>query len=70
MNTFLLSAGRLVGVCGLLLCLVSFAARLSGHYFLGGFQVGTLLLGGVAAMMAGCFCLLVVMTATPKAEVR
>jgi hypothetical protein len=69
-NSFLLSFGRVAGVLGLLLSLGSFAARVLGHYFLGGFQVGTLLLGGVAAMIAGCFCLLLVMTAAPKVSVH
>ena len=59
----LLWAGRLVGVTGVLICVLAVIVRLGGHYLLGGFQVGTLFLGGIAAMVAGCLCLLWVATA-------
>ena len=68
MNDLLLWLGRLTGVAGLLLCLVALGARLSGQYFLGGFQLGTLLQVGTAGLAAGCFCLLVGMTTRPKAD--
>lgn len=58
MNKLLLTAGRFAGFAGMLLCLVAIGARLSGHYFLGGFQLATLLQTGVAGMVAGCFFLL------------
>jgi hypothetical protein len=58
MNKLLLTAGRVAGFGGMLLCLVAVATRLSGNYFLGGFQLATLLQAGVAGMVAGCFCLL------------
>ena len=58
----LLWVGRLSGVTGALMCLVAFVVRLTGQYFLGGYQLGTLLLGGIAAMVLGCFCLLVTLT--------
>lgn len=63
MNNLLLLVGRLAGVAGLLVCLVAFGVRLTGTYFLGGFQLGTLVLAGIAAMIAGCFCLLLALTA-------
>lgn len=66
MNSVLLLMGRLAGVAGLLLCIVAFGVRVTGTYFLGGFQLGTLLLTGIAAMVAGCFCLLLVLTAGSK----
>ena len=59
----LLWAGRLVGVAGVLTCVLAIIVRLGGRYLLGGFQVGTLFLGGIAAMVAGCLCLLWVATA-------
>lgn len=65
-SVLLLTIGRLAGVAGLLLCIVAFGVRLTGVYFLGGFQLGTLLLAGIAAMIAGCFCLLLVLTAGSK----
>jgi hypothetical protein len=45
-----------------LVCLIAVGVRLGGSYLLGGFPVGTLFTGGIAAMVAGCFCLLWVMT--------
>lgn len=58
MNNLMVLLGRVAGLAGLLLCIVSFGARLNGTYFLGGFQVGTLLQAGIAGLVAGCFCLL------------
>ena len=62
MNTLLLWLGRLAGVVGLALIVVAVAARLTGAYWLWGFQVGTVLLGSTAALAAGCFALLLVLT--------
>ena len=62
MTNLLLTAGRLLGVFGLAFVIVAVVVRLTGAYWLGGFQVGTLLLGGSAAMVAGCFLLLLVLT--------
>jgi hypothetical protein len=52
----------LAGVAGLLLIAVAVALRLTGVYWLGAFQVGTVLLGGTAALATGCFALLLVLT--------
>ena len=57
-----LKIGWAAGIAGVLLCIAGVAVRLSGSYFLGGFQVGTLLQGGIAAMVFGCFCLLAALT--------
>ena len=57
----LLKLGRIAGVVGVLLCIAGVAVRLGGAYWIAGFQVGTLLLAGIAAMVFGCFCLLVVL---------
>ena len=62
MNNLLVWLGRLAGVVGLLLIVVAVAVRLTGAYWLGAFQVGTVLLGGTAALAAGCFALLLVVT--------
>lgn len=59
---FLLLLGRLAGVVGFLLIAVAAAARLAGGYWLAGFQVGTLMFAGTAALVAGCFALLLVLT--------
>jgi hypothetical protein len=62
MNNLLLWLGRVAGVGGVSLCVVAAVARISGHYFLGSFQVGTLLQAGMAMMIAGCLGLLAVLT--------
>ena len=61
MNT-LLKLGWIAGVVGALVCIFGVGARLTGAFWIGGFQTGTLLQAGVAAMVFGCFCLLAVLT--------
>jgi hypothetical protein len=39
--------------------------RVRGSYFVGGFQVGTLLQAGMTAILIGCLCLLIVLTRRP-----
>ncbi|MDP2171383.1 MAG: hypothetical protein Q8J96_13265 [Rhodocyclaceae bacterium] len=58
----LLWLGRIAGAGGALLCFVSIAFRLLGEYWISGFQIGTLLQAGIAAMVFGCFCLLAMLT--------
>ena len=58
METLLIALGRLAGLAGAVLCMVAGVARLTGAYWLGGFQLTTLLQVGVAAMVLGCLCLL------------
>jgi hypothetical protein len=50
----LLWIGRLGGIAGVLLSVAAVLVRLRGVYTVAGFQVGTLLLAGMAAMLAGC----------------
>jgi hypothetical protein len=66
MNQLLLLLGRVAGLVGLVLIAVAVAVRLTGAYWLGGFQIGTVLLGGTAALVAGCFALLLVLTSRPR----
>jgi hypothetical protein len=54
----LLWTGRLAGVIGVLVCALAVVVRLGGNYLFAGYQVGTLFLAGIGAMVAGCFCLL------------
>lgn len=61
-----LRLGQLSGILGALLCLVSVVFRLKGVYWLGDFQLGTLLQAGIAAMVFGCFCLLFVLSQLPS----
>lgn len=58
MNGALLWLGRTFGVIGVLVCAIALLVRLSGSYKYAGFEIGTLFLGGTAAMVAGCLCLL------------
>ena len=62
MNDLWLWLGRVAGVAGLLLCAVAAGARLTGRFWLGDFQAGTLMGAGTAALCAGCFFLLLVAT--------
>jgi len=62
MNNLILWMGRATGAGGLLLCAVAGALRISGNFWFAGFQIGTLLQMGMAAMIAGCLCLLFVLT--------
>lgn len=57
--------GQIAGTVGALLCIISILFRLRGEYWVGGFQAGTLLQAGSAAMIFGCFCLLVLLTRRP-----
>jgi hypothetical protein len=54
MRMLLLWMGRVGGIAGVILCAVAIVVRLRGEFNLGGFQVGTLLLGGMAAALLGC----------------
>jgi hypothetical protein len=66
MEVLLLWMGRLAALGGLLLCAWAAYARLTGAYFAAGFQIGTLLLAGMALMIAACICLLLVLTGRPR----
>jgi hypothetical protein len=61
METLLIAIGRLAGLAGVAVCAVAGIARLAGAYWLGGFQLGTLLQAGSAAMVLGCLCFLMVL---------
>ena len=54
MGKLLLLVGRLAGLIGVTLCVCAFVGRLTGSWSLGGFQIGTVLQGGIAATVVGC----------------
>ncbi len=54
--------GWAAGLVGVAFCVASVAARAAGRFWIGGFQTGTLLLAGIAALVFGCFCFLAVLT--------
>jgi hypothetical protein len=58
MNALLLWFGRAAGLAGFVLCLFALGMRIAGKYWLAGFQVGTLLQAGTAAMVFGALCFL------------
>ena len=58
MNEALLWLGRLLGLIGAIVCASALGIRFAGQYVFGSFEIGTLFLGGTAAMVAGCLCLL------------
>ncbi|MBK7954768.1 MAG: hypothetical protein KBE22_11105 [Candidatus Accumulibacter sp.] len=67
MDALLLLLGRVAGFAGLLLCVAAAGMRLAGNYYLGSLQLSTLLAGGVAAIVVGCFFLLLVLTVPGRA---
>ncbi len=58
MEGLLLLLGRLTGLGGVLLCLVAGITRLLGSYYLGAFQLASLMQAGVAIVVFACFLLL------------
>jgi hypothetical protein len=50
--------GNVVGVAGALLTAAAGVARVTGHYYLGGFEAMTLFVGGMGLMLIGSFALL------------
>ncbi|HMV04597.1 MAG TPA: hypothetical protein PKA30_03510 [Accumulibacter sp.] len=68
MEGLLLLLGRAAGVLGLLVCVVAGAVRLSGSFYLAGFQVGTLLQTGIGLVVVACFLLLLVATGSGRSN--
>lgn len=66
MGTFLVWMGRAGGIAGVLLCAGSVLLRLRGVYNVAGFQIGTLLLAGIAAMLVGCLGYLAALVERPR----
>ena len=68
----MLLLGRTAGLGGLILCIAAAVVRLQGKYYMGGFQLSTLLQAGIALTVVGCFFLLWALTASGKtgSEVR
>ena len=66
METLLRWVGRLGGAAGVVLCAVAVLMRLRGVYNVAGFQIGTLLLAGIAAMMVGCLAYVASIAERPR----
>jgi hypothetical protein len=61
MHPALLWLGRLAGIAGAVLMGVGAFVRLSGSFWLWGFQVGTLMLAGIGGMVLACLCFLILL---------
>jgi len=61
MEQLLLWIGRLAGLAGAVVCAAAVIIRMSGGFVAGGFQVGTLLQVGIAAMVLACLAYLAVL---------
>ena len=55
MNRLFDLTGTLVGVTGIILCLVAVLARIGGQHYLLGTEARMWLLGGIALIAIGCF---------------
>jgi hypothetical protein len=62
MDWLLVWIGRVAGLIGLVVAAVALVARLTGAFWVVGFQVGTIFMAGIAGLTLGCFCMLVVLT--------
>lgn len=54
MNTLLIWFARVAGIIGVAVIALAAVGRLSGAYWIGGFQVGTVLQAGMAATLVAC----------------
>ncbi len=70
MESIFLTVGRLAGAAGVLIVIAAVVARLLGHYWLGGLQVGTVLQAGIAAMLVGCLGFLAALTSGRASDRR
>jgi len=61
METLFVWLGRIAALAGVLIAGVAVYARLTGNYYFGGFQVGTLLQAGTVALLVACVCFLLVL---------
>ena len=46
--------GTVLGVIGVLVCLLAGVSRFAGNYYLMGFETVTLFIGGISIMVAAC----------------
>lgn len=54
MKQLMTIGGNVVALIGVLACLVAGLARVSGHYYLFGYEAMTVFMGGVGLMVAAC----------------
>jgi hypothetical protein len=66
MRTLLTWISRLAGASGVATIIAAVAARLAGAYWLGGYQVGTILQAGMACMLLACLGYATVLVEWPR----
>lgn len=66
MTRLLIWIARMAGTCGVALIAVAAVTRLAGAYWIGGFQMGTLLQAGIAMALVGCLAYIVVLVEQPR----
>ena len=62
----LMWAARIAGVAGVAATVIAFVGRLSGSYWVAGFQVGTVLQAAMAAMLVACLAYLAALAERPR----
>ena len=66
MDSLLLWVGRISALAGVFICALAILGRLTGTFFFGGFQIGTLLQAGIVAMLVACVCFLMILTSRTR----
>ena len=66
MHASLIWIARIAGVAGVAVMALAVIARLGGAYWLGGFQIGTLLQAGMAATLLACLGYLAALAESPR----
>jgi len=61
MATLLTWIGRIAGLLGVAISAAAMLARTGGVYYVGKFQIGTVLQVGMASMLVGCLAYLALM---------
>lgn len=66
MQGVLLWIGRLAGILGVVLVVAAVLIRVSGRFFVGGFQLGTVLQAGMAMLLVAGLAYLIVLVECPR----
>ena len=62
MNNLIAKGGCAIGALGVAVTVASGVWRVSGHYYLAGFEAMTLFVGGMGLILIGCYAMLHVLT--------
>jgi hypothetical protein len=66
MQGVLLWIGRFAGIFGVVLVVAAALIRVSGRFFVAGFQIGTVLQAGMAMMVVACLAYLIALVECPR----